>query len=104
SLFSIQARNIDHPAVHTLIVKSKSRLKTISIIHNTLYTQKSLSRIKMSDFVNEIGESLFEIYNVENAFEGTLNLEIKGDNVYLNADTSLPLGLIINELITNSLK
>jgi len=104
SLFSIQARNIDHPAVVNLIEKSKSRLKTISIIHNTLYTQKSLSKIKMSDFVKEIGESLFEIYNVENAFDASLKLDIKGDNIYLNADTSLPLGLIINELITNSLK
>lgn len=104
SLFSIQARNIDHPAVINLIEKSKSRLKTISIIHNTLYTQKSLSKIKMSDFIKEIGESLFEIYNVENSSEETLQLNIKGDSVYLNADTSLPLGLIINELITNSLK
>src|SRR5690606_25785611 len=57
-----------------------------------------------SDFVKEIGESLFEIYNVENAFDATLKLNIRGDNIYLNADTSLPLGLIINELITNSLK
>ena len=104
SLFSIQARNIDHPEVLNLIDKSKSRLKTISIIHNTLYTQKSLSKIKMSDFVKEIGESLFEIYNVESSFDESLLLNIKGDSVYLNADTSLPLGLIINELITNSLK
>src|SRR5690606_16897907 len=104
SLFSIQARNIDHPAVINLIEKSKSRLKTISIIHNTLYTQKSLSKIKMSDFIKEIGESLFEIYNVDNSRQDTLQLNIKGDSVYLNADTSLPLGLIINELITNSLK
>lgn len=104
SLFSIQARDIDHPAVLNLIEKSKSRLKTISIIHNTLYTQKSLSKIKMSDFIKEIGESLFDIYNVENSFEESLRLHIKGDSVYLNADTSLPLGLVINELITNSLK
>lgn len=104
SLFSIQARNIHHPEVINLIEKSKSRLKTISIIHNTLYSQKSLNRIRMSDFIKEIGESLFEIYNVDDSFLKTLELNIKGVNVFLNADTSLPVGLIVNELITNSLK
>lgn len=104
SLFSIQARNIQHPEVINLIEKSKSRLKTISIIHNTLYSQKSLNRIRMSDFIKEIGESLFEIYNVDGSFLETLDLNIKGVNVFLNADTSLPVGLIVNELITNSLK
>ncbi|WP_118196362.1 sensor histidine kinase [Albibacterium indicum] len=104
SLFSIQARNIHHPEVINLIEKSKSRLKTISIIHNTLYSQKSLNRIRMSDFIKEIGESLFEIYNVDGSFLDTLDLNIKGTNIFLNADTSLPVGLIVNELITNSLK
>lgn len=104
SLFSIQARNIHHPEVINLIEKSKSRLKTISIIHNTLYSQKSLNRIRMSDFIKEIGESLFEIYNVDGSFLDTLDLNIKGVNVFLNADTSLPVGLVVNELITNSLK
>jgi len=104
SLFSIQARNIHHPEVINLIEKSKSRLKTISIIHNTLYSQKSLNRIRMSDFIKEIGESLFEIYNLDGSFLDTLDLNIKGTNVFLNADTSLPVGLIVNELITNSLK
>ena len=104
SLFSIQARNIQYPEVINLIEKSKSRLKTISIIHNTLYSQKSLSKIKISDFIKEIGESLFEIYNVESTLLDSLKLEIKSDNIYLNAQTSLPIGLVINELITNSLK
>jgi len=104
SLFSIQARNIQHPDVINLIEKSKSRLKTISIIHNTLYSQKSLSKIKISDFVKEIGESLFEIYNIENTLIQSLHFDIKGDSIYLNADTSLPIGLVVNELITNSLK
>lgn len=104
SLFSIQARNIQHPEVLNLIEKSKSRLKTISIIHNTLYSQKSLSKIKISDFIKEIGESLFDIYNVETTFLDTLNLNISGESIYLNADTSLPIGLVVNELITNSLK
>jgi two-component sensor histidine kinase len=104
SLFSIQARNIQHPEVLNLIEKSKSRLKTISIIHNTLYSQKSLSKIKISDFIKEIGESLFDIYNVESSFLDTLNLNISGESIYLNADTSLPIGLVVNELITNSLK
>lgn len=104
SLFSIQARNIQYPEVINLIEKSKSRLKTISIIHNTLYSQKSLSKIKISDFIKEIGESLFEIYNVESTLLDSLRLEIKSDNIYLNAQTSLPVGLVINELITNSLK
>lgn len=104
SLFSIQAGNIQYPEVINLIEKTKSRLKTISIIHNTLYSQKSLSKIKISDFIKEIGESLFEIYNIESTLLDSLKLEIKGDNIYLNAQTSLPIGLVTNELITNSLK
>ncbi len=73
----------------------------MAIVHEKLYNSENLVKIDFKDYIKDLTDSLFLTYKIK-PYKIKLNKKI--DNVFFNINTSIPCGLIINELVTNSLK
>ncbi len=101
SLLNIQAESIDDKVFSNLLGESQQRIKSMSLIHENLYQSENLLEINFDDYINMLANSLCRFYRTPGV---NVNLDIKVDNVNLDIETAVPCGLIINELISNSLK
>ena len=101
SLLSLQSSYLeDEEAVKTL-EESRSRVKSMALIHEKLYKSDSLAKIDFTEYVKSLCSNLMFTY-VEDPEK--IRIKTEGDSINLNVDTSIPCGLIINELVTNSIK
>lgn len=80
--------------------ESQNRILAMSLIHETLYQSKDLSLINFSEYIKNLISNLFYSYGSKSNITQIINVE----QIYLNIETSVPLGLIITELVSNSLK
>ena len=101
SLFDLQLMNTEDPALKEGIREPKARIHAMALIHERLYLSKDFSSIDFSDYLAELARELFLSYNAE---PERIALEIRAETVSLDMDRAIPCGLILNELITNSLK
>ena len=101
SLLNLQADYLkDNQAIEIFKV-SQNRIESMALIHEKLYQSKDLAKINFADYIQELATSLFCSYEVNlNAITLKMNIE----DVILGIDSAIPCGLIINELIVNSLK
>lgn len=102
SLLHIQATYIKDSDSLKLFKNSQTRVRSMALIHEKLYQSKNLARINFGGYIHDIATHLFRIYHV-NINEVALRIDIPKD-IYLSVDTAIPCGLIINEILTNSLK
>ncbi|MGB0521553.1 MAG: histidine kinase dimerization/phosphoacceptor domain -containing protein [Flammeovirgaceae bacterium] len=101
-LLALQAEKVeDDPKIHRLFVESINRIKTLSIVHEKLYKKENLAFIAFDQYVENLAQSLFDTY-LESGKKVGLKLEL--DPLELNLDQAISAGLIINEVISNSLK
>ncbi|MGJ8736717.1 sensor histidine kinase [Zobellia laminariae] len=101
SLLSLQSRGIEDKDVKSLLKSSQNRVITMAIVHEMLYMREDLSKIEYKSYVQELAEYL--VRSIKGTSSNiTLNIDIP--NVKLNIDTAIPLGLLINETVTNALK
>jgi len=100
SLFNIQTRYLTDPVALEALKASMDRVRTMALIHEKLYRSESLSAILFPDYVGDLARDLIAAYSGGRAI--VLSLDI--DPVSFDVDTAIPLGLIINELVSNSLK
>lgn len=100
SLLALQSAQIDDPKTKDAIIESQSRINSIGIIHQKLYQGTNLGKVEMKDYLLSLSESILDSFGVEDRIE----LKIGMENLDLDIDTAIPLGLIINELLTNSIK
>lgn len=101
SLLNLQMQFIEDEKLRVLFNDSCSRVRSMSLIHEKLYQTKSLSKIDMKDYILDLSRFLRSAYLRESQ-----NIEIRADlgEVSLPVDMAVPCGLIINELVSNSLK
>lgn len=102
SLLNLQSNEESNPEIKEVLLKSKNRILSIALIHQNLYGSKNLSSIKARDFSEQL------VANIKNSIEQnaskiTTNINVSKDLLF-NMDVMTPLGLIINELLTNSYK
>jgi two-component sensor histidine kinase len=81
--------------------ESQNRINSMSLIHEKLYRSRNLAKIELNEYIRDLAKAIFQSRGVKT---GTIVLTINIENVQLGIDQSIALGLIINELITNSLK
>ena len=101
SLLSLQARNVDDTNIKTLLKNSQNRVIAMAMVHEMLYMREDISKIGYKSYVQELAEYLVR------SIKGTsknITLDIDIPDVKLNIDTAIPLGLLINEAVTNALK
>jgi len=101
SLLSIQSKYIKDPQALELFKESQNRVKSIATVHQKLYQAHDLARIDCAEYLEQLGASIFRSYGV--SMEDVV-LAVRVEDVQLGIDTVIPCGLIVNELITNSLK
>jgi len=101
SILSIQGRNVQDENARHALSESKNRVRSMAMIHQFLYSDHNLAAIDMSEYIPNLCRKLFEAYKVDH---DRIELRIDVEPIAIDIDTAIPLGLVINELITNSLK
>ncbi len=101
SILNLQSSYIDDETALGILRESQDRIKSMSFVHESLYQSKTLSEVNFSEYIQNIARNLFHSYGRR---EGGLTLDFDLEELYLNLDTSIPCGLIINEVVSNSLK
>lgn len=101
SLLNLQSRNIHDEKALEAIKEGRDRVKSMALIHQNLYDDDNLRGVDVKDYIEKLTQSLFNSYNIE---EEKINLKTEIDNLNLDVDSVVPIGLILTELISNSLK
>ncbi|MBN1782402.1 HAMP domain-containing protein [bacterium] len=101
SLLYLQSKKTTHQDTLEMLNESQNRIKSMALIHEKLYQSKDIVKIDFSEYVESLISHLSRSYGSHLA-NVSININIK--NVYLNIDKAIPCGLIINELISNSMK
>jgi PAS domain S-box-containing protein len=101
SLLSLQSSSIENQDMKDIFNESQNRVKSMSMIHEQLYQTDDLALIDFNIYINGLIKSLFQIYSLDWA---PIRWEVDVEDVKLNLETAIPCGLIINELVSNSLK
>jgi PAS domain S-box-containing protein len=100
SLLNIQSNYIKDDEDLELLRESQTRIKSMAIIHEGLYKSNDFTHINFKDYIYNLIHYISVHYNLSPNIQ--INVEVK--NVMLNIETAVPCGLIINELVTNSIK
>ncbi|NYB51530.1 MAG: PAS domain S-box protein [Methanobacteriaceae archaeon] len=101
SLLNLQIKFEDLDETVGVLKESQGRVKSMAMVHEKLYQSDSFSKINFKDYLTNLVSDIFYSYNIQKEKIG-LELDIKDVNIGI--DTAIPLGLIINELVTNSVK
>ena len=101
SLLELQSQYIKDETDYDFFKESKNRAYSMALIHERLYQSTDFKRINFEDYIKKLAFDLFNVYAID---PDQIKLIINVENVMLDIDTAIPLGLIINELLTNSLK
>ncbi|SDF11828.1 Two-component sensor histidine kinase, contains HisKA and HATPase domains [Cellulophaga baltica] len=101
SLLSLQARNMKDEEMKKMIKSSQNRVNSMAMVHEMLYMREDLSKIEYKSYVEELSDYLVRsIKGTDNRIKVAIDII----DINLGIDTAIPLGLLINEAITNSLK
>jgi PAS domain S-box-containing protein len=101
SILNLQSSYVTDQYALNLLKESQNRIKTMAYIHESLYQNKTFTSINFSDYISTLTNNILQSYA---ASIQKVKLELDIQKIILNLDTSIPAGLIINELVTNSIK
>lgn len=101
SLLNLQSKNIIDENALAAIRDGRDRVKSMALIHQNLYRDDDLTSVDVRDYIDKLTQSLFHSYNIN---KERVNLTTHIDELQLDVDVVVPLGLILNELISNALK
>lgn len=101
SLLNLQSRYIDDSAALTVFKESQNRIRSMALIHEKLYRSHDLASINFSDYIETLVYELERSYGVN---PNQIDLNVNVENVVLPIDQAVPFGLVINELVSNSIK
>lgn len=100
SLLALQSAQIDDPNTKEAMLEGQNRVQSIGIVHQKLYQGENLGAIEMKDYFLNLSESILDSFGVEKR----IKIELAMEKLNVDIDTAVPLGLIVNELLTNTLK
>jgi len=100
SLLALQSAQIDDPNTKEAMLAGQNRVHSIGIVHQKLYQGENLGAIEMKDYFVNLSESILDSFGAE----GRVDVEFAMEKLNVDIDTAVPLGLIVNELLTNTLK
>lgn len=101
SLLNLQSETIADCTYQEMLSESKNRIRAMALIHEKLYQTRDIARIDFGDYIASLASGLFMFYG---ASASRIALAIKVQGIVLGIDRAMPCGLIINELLSNSLK
>ena len=101
SLLNLQSRYIKDEASKSIFKDSQNRARSMALIHELLYQSSDLKRINFGSYINKLTNELFSVYVTD---PGKIKLNMDIGDIMLDINTAIPLGLIVNELVSNSMK
>ncbi len=101
TLLKLQLRNAGDDQTRALFRESQNRILSMAMIHEKLYQSEGIHKIDLQDYINDLAHEVFASFGVD---PGRIGLRIDVQDIALKMDTAIPCGLIIIELISNSLK
>ncbi|GAB4490733.1 MAG: hypothetical protein OHK0019_09940 [Saprospiraceae bacterium] len=100
SLLALQSAQIDDPNVKDAMQEGQNRVQSIGIVHQKLYQRDNLAAIEMKDYFLNLSDNVLDTFGAKDR----VRIEMAMQELELDVDTAVPLGLIVNELLSNSLK
>lgn len=100
SLLRLQAAMIEDPKVVSLFEDCQNRVRSMALIHDKLYSIKDLSSIQVKEYIENLTGNLIDTYGLKTK----VDLQLTIQPISFTVDTLIPLGLLLNEIISNSLK
>ncbi|WP_211531378.1 GAF domain-containing protein [Methanocalculus chunghsingensis] len=100
-LLTLQRKNINDDTIRKLFLESESRIFSLALVHEKLYQSKSLSRIEYGQYLSTMGDYILGLSEIGS---DAVSIEIDAPDIYLSIEKAVPLSLITNEFIMNSLK
>jgi two-component sensor histidine kinase/ligand-binding sensor domain-containing protein len=100
SLLNLQASYLEDERSRTVFYECQNRIRAISLIHEKLYRSDDFIHIDIKEYLDLLLKDLISVYSIDTRVHLRFDLSIK----YLNLNTLVPLGLLLNEVISNSLK
>lgn len=101
SLLRLQSYHINDPDALEIFRESQNRVSSIALVHEKLYQSQDMGCIDFSDYLKSLTGDLFHFFPTDSS---KIKLRLELDDVKLNIETAISCGLIVNELLTNSLK
>ena len=101
SLLNLQAGSLDDEVAIDAVKEGQNRVKSMALIHENLYKNDNLSGIEVDDYIKNLTDTLYHSFGVDTE---RIKTELSIEKLKLDIDTLIPLGLILNELVSNSLK
>lgn len=101
SILNLQSSYIDDEKALSILRESQDRIKSMSFVHESLYQSDTLSEVNFAEYIRNIATNLYHSYGRP---KGGIDLRFDLEPVFINLDTSIPCGLVINELVSNALK
>ena len=101
SLLSLQANHTSSDEAAEILKESRGRVKSMAMIHEKLYHSSNLSQLNMAEYLNNLVSDILRSYSSVSS-RVTSNVDV--EDIYLNINTAIPMGLMVNELVSNSIK
>jgi len=101
SILNLQTSYVKDKETASILKECQNRIKTMAYIHESLYQTKDFLQINFSEYIINLVKNLFYSYD---ANQQKIKANFDVDTIFLNLDTSIPCGLIINELVSNAFK
>ncbi|WP_027254554.1 PAS domain S-box protein [Planktothrix agardhii] len=101
NLLEFQSDMFTEPELIKVLDDSRNRIYSMALIHEKLYRSTNLEKINFADYLEDLIDNLFDSYNIQ---AGQIEFKLDIEPVGLNIETAQPCGLIVNELVSNTLK
>ncbi|MBL0144587.1 MAG: sensor histidine kinase [Chitinophagaceae bacterium] len=101
SMLDLQSQSLNDKRATAIIKEGIQRVQSMAFIHQNLYQGNAVNAVNMQEYLKMLSNHLFQTYNIETE---KIKLHTQIEDLKLHTDTAIPLGMILNELISNALK
>lgn len=101
SLMGLKAASVGDEKLTKILEELQKRIYAIALVHEMLYKSKNLSRLNLADYIKELVQLLLRSFSL---YTNKVTFDYQLDDIYVLIDTAIPCGLVITELVLNSLK
>jgi two-component sensor histidine kinase len=101
SLLRLEARRVGHDVTKSVLQEMQGRIQSMAVLHETLYRSGNFAAVDLGAYLRQLANQLFRALLVRS---GAVRLNLDLVSVSVDIDKAIPCGLIVNELVTNSLK
>ncbi len=101
SLLNLQADPLESRIIDAFVARSHNRIASMALVHEVLYKSNKIERIALHDYLKSLVTAVYESFDFT---EKKIDYEIHAKDIFLDIDTIIPLGIIINEMVHNAFK